>query len=121
MAQAACAPCLEQAPCSADLECLAPFRSPAFLNALAGRRPLAVESGIMRMTSDFDELGLIWNPACEAPSDTPLDATGPRRAALRALLAEYRGLCPTELSPIPAAVAQTFYQEADWMLPDPLP
>jgi len=122
---AVCAPCLEAAPCAAaggsGPECLAPFRSPGFLNALAGRRPLPEDAGIWPLDSRLDALGLDWSmpPAF-------MDEHSRQRLAQRALLGEYRnsdGIGPDN-SPdasILREIARTLYQEADWMLPDPVP
>ncbi|MDR2726990.1 MAG: glycosyltransferase family 9 protein [Deltaproteobacteria bacterium] len=125
-ADAACAPCLETAPCLAGGEsapqCLAPFRSSGFLNALAGRRPLPEDAGIWPLDSRLDALGLDWIK----PSSF-MDEHGRQRLAQRALLAEYRGRDDLNSDDNPpdgsilGEIAHTFYQEADWMLPDPLP
>ena len=116
-ANTACAPCLEAEPCAMGgscLECLDPFRSPGFLNALAGRRPLPENAGIWPLDSRLDALGLDW----VMPSGFT-DEHGRQRMAQRALLAEYRGT--DGAGPALRGFADNFYQEADWMLPDPLP
>jgi ADP-heptose:LPS heptosyltransferase len=124
-AHAACAPCLEAAPCvaapgGADPQCLAPFRSPGFLNALSGRRPMPEDAGIWPLDSHLDALGLNWS----MPS--LMDEHSRQRLAQRALLTEYRGEDSAGSDAFPDGptlreLAHTLYQEADWMLPDPLP
>lgn len=119
----ACAPCAEIAPCIADMECLAPFSSSAFLLALAERNSARNSNipGLLALDSDFDELGLIWNTAllgasC-APDDDPATA---RRAALRTLLYECQGLVPAGgVHPLLAdgTLAGDLYTETDWILP----
>lgn len=131
-ASAACAPCLESAPCPREVLCRRAFSSPACLARLQGRsggaaaRPLA---GLMLLQSGFDVLGQTWTPAGGT------DPFAGQRAALRAQLAEYLGLdsgsIPRALrSPDALAASDTpdspdaaalLYREADWMLPQALP
>jgi len=91
------------------------------LNALAGRRPLPEDAGIWPLDSRLDALGLDWS----MPSAL-MDEHGRRRIAQRALLAEYRGTDGAGFDdfpdgPVLRELADNLYQEADWMLPDPLP
>ena len=113
-ASAECAPCLESAPCPHGERCREAFVGGALLNALSGRKPLTGGCGLWRLQSDVDRLGLCWT-AQEGDADALCDT----RLAQRHLLAEYRG--ESSFSTIPPALTEHFYQEADWMLPDPLP
>lgn len=126
-----CAPCRESAPCPRDLACLEPFRSRAFLRALvntAGKDGAGEQdalsrtpppSGLVCLSSAFDDLGLIWTPSqpMEDQEEVP-------RRTLRALLAASaaaRGrLCraPAVFGPDTGPCPENFYLEADWMLPD---
>ncbi|MEG2139608.1 MAG: glycosyltransferase family 9 protein [Bilophila sp.] len=124
-----CAPCAEIAPCVADMDCLAPFRSPAFLLALAERnngqkKANTCVPGLLAQDTAFDELGLIWKTAsADAAHDLPSDPAAARRTALRTLLMEYQGVAPAatcaQSPPLLAdgTLAENLYPEADWMLP----
>lgn len=133
-ADAPCAPCRETQACPNKLACLDPFRSPALLRSLfheaahlveTGRRDLPVGQtdtppGARLLDSGFDDFGLIW-------TERQASASGHeeiRRHALRELLAEYAaahgkirrgfgGFVPEQ-----ALCAETFYHEADWILPE---
>ncbi len=130
-----CAPCRESAPCPRDVACLEPFRSRSFLRALVrdvvknvgtaenGVSPPAPPPDLVRLSSGFDELGLIWTPAQPmTDSRQEYEKDAPHRLALRALLSEYaaaRGrLSPDASTPDSAFCPENFYLEADWMLPD---
>jgi hypothetical protein len=94
------------------------------LNALAGRRPLPEDAGIWPLDSRLDALGVDFAPPPAFPAFKD-DQDRPRRAQ-RALVAEYRGLAGSGApgspdGPALRELASTLYQEADWMLPDPLP
>lgn len=119
-----CAPCLESAKCLNEVACLAAFRNPAFLRTLCLEVKTFQDngnyqhdlSGLICMHSAFDNLGLIWQY-----ENAPLDREKSRRMALRHLFAEYLAsqgqidYLPERDSQI---FAQTFFHEADWMLPD---
>ncbi len=108
-----CAPCLEAVPCAYDRACLLPFGSTHLLNALAGRRELPPQSGVWRLESSVDALGIDWEVR-----EGDADADAGRRQTQRRLLAEYLGLVDARGH---SPATGHFYQEADWMLPDPLP
>lgn len=115
-----CAPCLESAPCGADVRCARQFGR-AWLRALAGSTAgsMAGDMGThepeapTRLTSDFDPLGLVWRGGKDDP----------RREALRWVLAEACGCMNQNMSrnttadPHVNAAAVDLYDEAQWMLP----
>ncbi|MDR2696556.1 MAG: glycosyltransferase family 9 protein [Deltaproteobacteria bacterium] len=113
-ADADCLPCLESAPCTLDVRCLAPFARHDFLAAFAkvlGKGDLSGAQGlpphILHLESTLDALGSAWTLR---QGDDPHSA---RRNALRALLGEYLGLAPCRGQ---AEAAAQLYQEEDWML-----
>lgn len=134
-AVSACAPCAEIAPCIADMECLAPFSSSAFLLALAERNVARTGGknrssdasgktpnvpGLLALDSGFDELGLIWNTTSSVVASEASEPATARRAALRDLLHECQGLIPGGCAHSLLAdgvLAEDLYTEIDWMLP----
>lgn len=106
-----CAPCLESASCDGR-RCRELFAGRQLLRSLTGRSDDATDLQVLH--SGFDSLGLIWNgpETCESPL----------RATTRRLLIDYLGMPlpdkAEEQSEQESAVADSLYQEADWMLPD---
>lgn len=99
-----CSPCLETAPCTADMACLNPF-AVGWPRALSGG---ALPQHLLRLESRFDALGLHWTGL----------APDPERTMLRALLARWQRV---EIVPEPDAktlheAAARFYTETDWVL-----
>lgn len=128
----ACAPCLESAACTAE-PCLAPFQSRWLLRALAGQSPTAPPPpGLFPLRTSFDDLGVTLEPAFPADPASPAasavlmpaDNDEFSREALRHLLATHRlqkaFRSKASLRQVNHA-ADTFYQEADWMLPHETP
>ena len=107
-----CGPCLESARCEA-IPCLAPFQSRWLIRTLAGHDLHSPPpENLVPLRTDFDELGLVLRPI--SPVEAPDEAA---RAPLRRLLAIHRGLPGADHDPSLQRMADTFYQEADWMLP----
>ncbi|MEW5772669.1 MAG: glycosyltransferase family 9 protein [Thermodesulfobacteriota bacterium] len=109
-AAAECAPCLESAPCSADLACLAPFSSRELLRHLAGNPEFEPPPGLLGLVSALDLAGCTCRPVLGE------DAQARERAAFRALMAERLGLGVA--SGPSAEFASLFLHESDWMLDD---
>lgn len=108
-----CAPCLESADCDGG-RCRELFAGRQLLRSLAGRPDDTTDLQVLH--SGFDSLGLIW----KGP-ETP---ESPLRATTRRLLIDYLGMpLPETAEERPEqvrAMADSLYQEADWMLPDVL-
>jgi hypothetical protein len=109
-AAAECAPCLESAPCSADLACLAPFAGRELLRHLAGNPEFENPPGLLGLVSALDLAGCTYRPVLGE------DASARERAAFRALMAERLGLGVARGTS--AEFASLFLHESDWMLDD---
>lgn len=107
-AAAECAPCLESAPCSADLACLAPFGSRELLRHLSGNPEFEYPPGLLGLVSALDLAGCTYRPVLGE------DGMARERAAFRALMAERLGLGVA--SGPSAEFASLFLHETDWML-----
>ncbi|MDR1659439.1 MAG: glycosyltransferase family 9 protein [Desulfovibrio sp.] len=121
-----CAPCLESAPCRAELRCLKAFRSKNFLPALGflmeGKTLDSAQFPIdlQLWKSDLDDLGEHFQ-LCAG-----IDEYGRQRDFLRRRLRNCLSLLPLTDSPPDARTGQPvpplemrdwLYQDADWMLP----
>ena len=111
-AQSPCAPCVESQPCTQALQCARPFSSQQFMRYLAGGKE-NVPQGLWRMEPEFDAFGIRYTCAGENAEEAS------ERLMRRALFAEHKGLCG-DIRPS-ALLADTFYREADWMLPEAQP
>lgn len=127
-----CAPCLESAPCPLNTACLRDFESTALLRGLTrsvrgqslgaaaadgGGRSCDAPS-LLCCRSVVDGLGLFWQSAQGS------DPHALRRQALRALVAEARGVpLPENLRPEvrewmrDETLLEMVHDAADWMLP----
>lgn len=109
-ATAECAPCLESAPCSGDLACLAPFSGRELLRHLSGNPEFEYPAGLLGLASSLDLVGGAYRPVLGR------DPHAAERAAFRALMAERLGL---GVARGPSAeFASLFLHERDWMLDD---
>ncbi|NJB66780.1 ADP-heptose:LPS heptosyltransferase [Desulfobaculum xiamenense] len=106
---AQCAPCLEAADCPNDVACLASFGGRDFLRHLAGNAAFEIPEGLVGYVSAFDQLGMTYRAVL---GDDP-DAA--RRAAFRALVAQYFGLPMSGPTP-DADLVERLFRETDWML-----
>ncbi len=135
-ATTSCSPCLESAPCThlseqteqntpakpgssfkaAQPECLAPFTNPAFLAHLSGRYHKDWPENLCGLVSGFDSVGVSYTPV---DGDLPLRE---ERMILRTLIGEHLGLfSPASdgwlaANPKTQALAQSLFQESDWVL-----
>ncbi len=120
----ACAPCLESAPCLIHTKCLEDFTQRSFYRTLTAHlqnRELMAKESVQESTltyqaSRVDALGSTWKIVYGK------DNHAEKRAHLRAVVAEY---CKRPLAELVgncnAAMTQSFYEEADWMLRDKHP
>lgn len=122
----ACAPCLESAPCSHEIACLAPFQTSQLLRSLAvclrgetGSQP-SLPEGLQLWRSDLDALG------CVLRLQAGEDPQARQRAAVRAALAEFLRLPPTPEDVFRASALKDksasdpvdwLCRDIDWMLP----
>lgn len=106
-ANASCAPCLESRPCPFDVRCATPFADQQFLRCLAGKDDSP--QGLWSLQTTFDNMGQVLVGQHEEQN------VADERMMRRALLAEWLGLQSAKKPA--AALVNTFYQEADWMLP----
>jgi ADP-heptose:LPS heptosyltransferase len=110
-----CLPCLESAPCTLDMRCLAAFTQHGFLSAFATTLGKGALSGaqslppqILHLESALDVLGSTWKLRQGS------DPHNMQRNALRALLGEQLALAPCRGGQ--AQQAARLYREKDWML-----
>jgi ADP-heptose:LPS heptosyltransferase len=110
-ATAACAPCLETAPCPHGVACRSPFADPAVLRLASGKTDRAAE-GCALMASGFDALGATFTALA---GDDPHAL---QRRRFRSMAAAYAGVAmAAEGEPV---TDESWIQERDWMLPQTL-
>ena len=104
-----CAPCVETRPCPHGVVCLAPFVSPEVQRFVRGKCPKSWPENVVACDTQCDDFGCDYLLRQGTLPDME------RRAALRALLAEY---CGRESGHAVTSVsAEMVFHEADWMLP----
>ncbi|MCL1915140.1 MAG: glycosyltransferase family 9 protein [Desulfovibrionaceae bacterium] len=108
-----CSPCLENASCSQDLDCLRGLKEADWPGLLAGigfeNADLRESGGLSLLRSGLDPLGAVYRGP---------DPEREERAAARALLAEFLNLAqPAGLS-IPEHISAGLLAENDWLLPE---
>ena len=106
-AMPSCAPCLETAPCSHDVACLAPFMDKNFLLYQSGQYNENWPGCLCGLVGVLDPLGGTYRLV---DGDDPHENT---RGANRAFVGDYLGFGTSYL---PAETADRQYKERDWML-----
>ncbi|MBQ7607415.1 MAG: heptosyltransferase [Desulfovibrionaceae bacterium] len=112
-----CAPCLEAAPCPNNTLCIASLNDRFFLRAVALGDKAEPPKNVLCLTSDFDELGLVYRAT--AGTDPKADFRNAERAFLssailhKALRADTARLSREE----DELLREIFAQDSDWMLP----
>lgn len=104
-----CAPCVESAPCPYSVACLAPFFAPEPATVLRGKTPERWPEGLALLRTRLDSFGCDYDVVRGDPAEMP------RRASLRALLAEYAGT--GDGHGVEPWNAETVFHETDWVLP----
>ncbi|MDR1360241.1 MAG: glycosyltransferase family 9 protein, partial [Deltaproteobacteria bacterium] len=104
-----CSPCLESAPCSRKLACLAPFAHKGALALLSGKFEADWPEDLLGCVTCLDALG----STCQVVDGRERRAE--ERLNLRAVLEEHLGLAGRKKNLGQAAAA--LYEETDWMLP----
>ncbi len=106
-----CLPCLESAPCSYDVKCLAPLVSRDMLRFLTTGKPEHCPEGVVSYASSFDELGLTFVPCAG------LDIQEKQRKDFRAFIAPHARATSSHFEGAQALnLAAMLYNEQDWMV-----
>lgn len=108
-----CSPCLENAPCTKDVLCLAPFRHDAFLSHLKGKFDKENAPGLLGCTSMLDDLGVTYKAV---DGQDPYEQT---RSELRKGLLELfrQGTAETPPFAMHPDVADFLFTEKSWLTP----
>ncbi|MDL2267073.1 glycosyltransferase family 9 protein [Desulfovibrio sp. OttesenSCG-928-G15] len=108
-----CSPCLESAPCTKNLVCLAPFKQEAFLTHLKGKFAQDTTPGLLGCTSMLDDLGVTYKAV---DGDDPYEQT--RNELRKALLELFRrGAGDAPPFAMHPDVADFLFSEKSWMVP----
>lgn len=109
-----CSPCAEAQPCPINVQCRNVFEDEGFLRILAGKFGDVFPEGVQGLVSMLDAVGVTYMPVFGTDTATP------RRKDQRSLIAEMFGI--TDIAALADNdSAASLFQEADWMLPNPLP
>jgi ADP-heptose:LPS heptosyltransferase len=107
-----CAPCLESHPCTEQVACLQPFTDTELVRYLSTRDAAHLPEGLTVFASGTDRLGQTFTALAGPDNQAEL------RGHFRDFLSEHLAAGQGEPSNVLHELAERFYMERDWLVPD---